>query len=153
LGVFAPGNTPGGSEFINNWTDLKGDFWLYGGGYTWDGQTLIWDGLWEFEPTKKEWAWIAGGGQSTSSANGVYGTKGVAEAGVHPGLRQGSANWTDSQGRLWMFGGLGYKYLPSLETLSLNDLWMFDPTSGLWTWMGGSVLGGAAAPAALVLAF
>ena len=141
-GVFAPGNMPGGRNYITNWTDLNGNFWLYGGGSSGDGLTLIWDGLWEFDPKLNEWAWIAGGDSSDSSANGIYGTVGVAGPGDHPGLRQGGGAWTDSKGRLWMFGGLGYPYTGLLsETLSLNDLWMFDPSIATWTWMGGSPLG------------
>lgn len=30
-GTLAPGNTPGGRLFLSRWTDLQGNFWLFGG--------------------------------------------------------------------------------------------------------------------------
>ena len=72
-----------------------------------------------------------GGGQP-----GVYGTLGVAAAGNVPGGRVAQGNWTDSQGRFWIFGGIGYDVAGNRGYLS--DRWMFDPSSNEWTWMGGS---------------
>ena len=45
-------------------------------------------------------------------------------------------SWTDSQGRLWLFGGTGW--ISTTNTGRLNDLWMHDPVSRQWTWMAGS---------------
>jgi hypothetical protein len=44
--------------------------------------------------------------------------------------------WTDSTGRLWLFGGDGYDSAGTYGLL--NDLWAFDPTTAQWTWVGGS---------------
>jgi N-acetylneuraminic acid mutarotase len=42
----------------------------------------------------------------------------------------------DSQGILWLFGGLG---LDSAGNIGhLNDLWKYDPTTLEWTWVSGS---------------
>lgn len=135
-GVFAPGNTPGIGGDFGTWTDRDGKFWLFGT-----------EGLWEFDPTLEEWAWIAGVGPFSDigndpySVNGVYGTLGVTSAGNHPGVRTGPVTWTDSNGRLWLFGGLGYGYEVGPGYSELNDLWMFDPSNGEWTWMGGNETG------------
>jgi N-acetylneuraminic acid mutarotase len=86
-----------------------------------------------------EWTWM--GGSSTVSFNdglpGVYGTLGVPAAGNIPGGRYDAANWTDNSGHLWLFGGQGFYSSDNWMGL-LNDLWEFNPSTGQWTWMGGS---------------
>jgi urocanate hydratase len=74
------------------------------------------------------WTWE--GGSASTGASGVYGTKGTASSSNVPPARQSSATWTDSSGNLWLFGGLGINYH--------NDLWEYSPSSGEWTWIGGS---------------
>ena len=49
--------------------------------------------------------------------------------------------WTDGAGALWLFGGLGIDSTGNGG--NLNDLWKFDPTSDLWTWVSGSNMAGA----------
>jgi hypothetical protein len=67
---------------------------------------------------------------------GVYGILGTAAPGNTPGSRSGAANWIDSSGNLWLFGGAG---IDSVGTSGqLNDLWMFDSSTKEWTWIGGS---------------
>lgn len=130
-GAFGPNYVPQGQHGAVTWVDKSGNFWLFEG-----------ISLWQFNPTTGQWAWMGGGGgpncPGNCTQNGSYGTKGVAEAGVYPGDRSGSASWTDSQGRFWLFGGDGYDYTPTNLGL-LNDLWMLDPSTGLWAWMGGDV--------------
>ncbi|HEU5352083.1 MAG TPA: chitobiase/beta-hexosaminidase C-terminal domain-containing protein [Terracidiphilus sp.] len=134
-GVFAPGNNPGPASDDEAWTSKDGKLWLYG------------NGLWEFDPTLEEWAWISGAGPFADEGHdpysilGIYGTLGVTAAGNHPGVRYGSSTWTDSSGRLWLFGGFGYGSDGALDMIELNDLWMFDPSNQEWTWMGGSETG------------
>ncbi len=41
-------------------------------------------------------------------------------------------------GNLWLFGGDGVDGSGSLLSGYLNDLWMYSPGSGTWTWVGGS---------------
>ena len=81
-----------------------------------------------------EWTWI--NGSSTVGALGVYGTLGAPSANNVPGSRYGASSWIDSNGNLWLFGGYGYASTGSLD--SLNDLWMFSPITGNWTWVSGS---------------
>jgi N-acetylneuraminic acid mutarotase len=90
--------------------------------------------LWWYDPTSQQWAWD--GVSNTGGAAGVYGTQGTAAPGNVPGARAYASTWTDSSGRLWMFGGLG---LDSLNhQVYFNDLWVYDPTSHWWTWVSGS---------------
>ena len=53
-----------------------------------------------------------------------------------PGARYLSANWTDKQGNLWLFGGYGPDTVGN--TASLSDLWKYSVRSGQWTCVGGS---------------
>lgn len=90
-------------------------------------------------------AWI--GGSDTTGASGVYGTQGVAAAPNVPGARDGGVAWTDTSGRMWLFGGFsGYRHNP-VNGDFLNDLWEYTPAtltmSGEWTWVGGTDAVGA----------
>jgi N-acetylneuraminic acid mutarotase/sugar lactone lactonase YvrE len=85
-----------------------------------------------------EWTWM--GGSSTvpavgGGAPGVYGTLGVPASANLPGGREWASNWTDSSGNLWLFGGEGDDANARLGYL--NDLWVFNPSTNLWAWMGG----------------
>ena len=90
--------------------------------------------------TANEWTWMGGrntiavkfGGQS-----GIYGTLGVASASNVPGGREYAVSWTDSNGNFWLFGGMGYDSVGTLG-FGLNDLWEFNPTTKMWTWVSGS---------------
>jgi len=134
LGVPAAGNTPGGREFSAAWSDAGGNFWLFGGqGADSTGQTGDLNDLWEFNPTTNEWAWISG--SNLAGATGSYGIEGQAAHGNVPGAREDPVEWTDQSGNFWIFGGLGFDS-KGVYTF-LNDLWEFNPTTGLWTWMSG----------------
>lgn len=82
-----------------------------------------------------QWTWMSG--DDTRNASGVYGTQGISNEANYPGARAGSASWIDESGNLWLFGGYGYDGVSSLPT-SLNDLWIYNITTGEWTWMSGS---------------
>jgi N-acetylneuraminic acid mutarotase len=85
------------------------------------------------------WTWMSG--SSTSAQSGVYGTSGTPTAGNVPGARKGASSWTDNSGNLWLFGGAGYD--ANGTSGLLNDLWEFNPSTNLWTWIGGSSSTGA----------
>ncbi|RYZ89543.1 MAG: hypothetical protein EOP04_06550 [Proteobacteria bacterium] len=59
-----------------------------------------------------------------------------------PSARRDSATWTDSQGRMWLFGGFGV-LSSDPHTIAnqdhSNDLWMFDPTARVWTLVKGDL--------------
>jgi hypothetical protein len=133
LGIAAAGNVPGSRYGPCSWIDSSGNLWLLGGdGYTSTvGQEGPLNDLWRFSPTTGLWTWISG--SNGVSAAGVYGTQGTAAAGNTPGARSHPLSWVDSAGNLWLFGGALF-----LSAADYNDLWMFSPSTGLWTWIGGS---------------
>jgi N-acetylneuraminic acid mutarotase len=86
-----------------------------------------------------QWTWEAG--LDTDNASGVYGTQSAAASTNLPGARYESSSWTDSSGDFWLFGGYGYASSGGLA--SLNDLWRYSPSTGLWTWVSGGNAGNA----------
>jgi N-acetylneuraminic acid mutarotase len=146
LGTPAAVNIPGSRTVAANWTDRNGNLWLFGGwGFDANGAYGWLNDLWEYNPSTNEWVWM--GGSSTVSPMpdgnhgepGVYGTLGTPAAANTPGGRDSAENWTDRNGRLWLFGGYGYDANGASGVL--NDLWEFNPSTNQWTWMGGSSTG------------
>jgi N-acetylneuraminic acid mutarotase len=134
-GKFAPGNTPGSRESSAYWTDRAGYFWLFGGfGYASGGSYGYLNDLWQFNPSTRQWAWIAG--SNVANQLGSYGTLHVANAGNSPGGRFGAAAWTDLRNNLWLFGG--WTGDPSGKVGDINDVWEFEMSTRQWVWMGGS---------------
>ncbi|MFM2225976.1 MAG: hypothetical protein RJA07_2178 [Bacteroidota bacterium] len=131
MGVPSPTNDPPGRYQAAYWTDLQGDFWIFGGVMGGAGNDL-----WKFNVSTNQWTWI-GGPQGIASPNAVYGTMGVPSSTTWPGGTGWGANcWTDHNGDLWLFGGSGYDATGTNG--SLNDLWRYNIASNQWTWMNGS---------------
>jgi N-acetylneuraminic acid mutarotase len=130
-GTAAAANTPGARRQPVAWTDAAGNFWLFGGSSAGDAGTL--NDLWKYSPAAGQWSWQ--GGSQTTSAPASYGSQGLAAAGNNPGAREGAAEWTDAAGNLWMFGG---DNLAGQSWGEFNDLWSYNPSNGMWTWVGGS---------------
>jgi N-acetylneuraminic acid mutarotase len=87
-----------------------------------------------FNPTAKIWTWVSG--SRAANTLGVYGTQGVASTSNVPGSRIQAVSWIDKSGNFWLFGGSGIG--SPLAVGLLNDLWMFNPTAKIWTWVSGS---------------
>ncbi|HEX2791785.1 MAG TPA: kelch repeat-containing protein [Steroidobacteraceae bacterium] len=132
-GTAAASNTPGARRQPIAWTDAAGNFWLFGGNSV--GNVGMLNDLWEYGPAAGQWVWQ--GGAETVGATASYGSQGTPAAGNNPGAREGAANWTDAAGNLWLFGG---DSLAGGSWEEFNDLWSYNPTTGLWTWVGGSSL-------------
>ena len=134
-GVFDSLNTPPGFYEACEWTDLNGNFWLFGGyGYGTNGE---YSDLWEFKPTINQWAWMKGPG--IINQYGVYGVQGIPSPTNNPGCRgYGVATWTDSSGNLWLSGGVGYAVITGGN---LADLWKYNISTNEWTWMKGDTSG------------
>lgn len=134
-GTAASGNLPPSRYDAVSCVDPSGNFWLFGGvpqnGLT---QSIQLNDLWKYSPSSGEWTWMSG--SESGNQNGVYGTLGTAASGNVPGTRANSVAWCDSTGNLWLFGGYGYD--SAANPGDLNDLWKYSPTSGQWTWVGGS---------------
>jgi hypothetical protein len=133
--VSASSLAPAARAFATSWTDADGDLWLFGGqGRDTNGSTYVFDDLWKFSVSTGQWTRV--GGSERRNKPGVYGLAGVSTADSHPGGRSNAVFWIDSAGTLWLFGGHGIDSTGALGTL--NDLWQFTPSTGLWTWMSGS---------------
>jgi hypothetical protein len=140
IGVAAPGNTPGSRENAASWTDAAGNLWLFGAS---PGNLAYLDNdLWKYSPSAGEWTWV--GGSNLANQFGTYGTMGQAAPGNIPGGRSGAVSWTDAAGNFWLFGGTGNDSVGTAGVAGspgvLNDLWMYNPGTNEWTWMGGSNL-------------
>jgi len=148
LNTASSGNIPGGRKGATSWTDSTGNRWLFGGyGYDGNGKLGYLNDLWVFDLYQNQWVWW--GGSSTVGSNcpvingnpicgqpGVYGTLGTLATGNIPGSRMGAVSWNDASGNLWLFGGYGADANGNFG--DLNDLWVFNPFTNQWAWMGGS---------------
>jgi N-acetylneuraminic acid mutarotase len=130
-GTAAASDTPGARVKPIAWTDAAGNFWLFGGNSA--GNIAMLNDLWEYSPTAGLWVWQ--GGSDVVGAAASYGSPGVPAASNNPGAREGAASWSDAAGNLWLFGG---DSLAAQNAEQFNDLWRYDPTTALWTWVGGS---------------
>jgi N-acetylneuraminic acid mutarotase len=126
LGAPSSTNTPGARSGSFTWTDKNGKFWLLGGdGNDSNGKIGYFNDIWMYDPTTNQWTW-EGGGQTTTGSGalpGNYGTLGMPAAGNLPGGRDLGANWVDTAGNLWLFGGGGVNSADIYGTL--NDLWEY----------------------------
>ncbi|MCU0434861.1 MAG: gliding motility-associated C-terminal domain-containing protein [Bacteroidia bacterium] len=130
IGVPSPSNEPPSrDECRAGWVDNNGDLWLFGGFNNIQNNL---DDVWRYNIATNTWTWMAGTGGFSPPVN--YGTLGVAAPSNNPGGRTVYAHWKDQNGRFWIMSG-GYSLGGVADA---NDIWMFDPVTLLWTWMGGS---------------
>lgn len=76
------------------------------------------------------WVWVNGSDSSFSLPS--YGTKGVPAASNTPGGLYQAAQFADKQGNLWIYGGIAHG---SEIQYGSNDLWKYDRTTNMWTWV------------------
>lgn len=138
--IASANNSPPALANAVQWTDLQGNFWLFGGEDSLEGGSPVSD-LWKFDPIINMWTWM--GGLPNGQNAGVYGIKGVPSPGNWPGARELCASWTDSSGDLWLFGS-AEGYDASGNRNGLCDLWRYNIPTGYWTWMSGPSSGGYA---------
>lgn len=121
---------PGGRSDAAGWLDGDGNFWLFGGyGLGAGNGAGHLNDLWKYDPSLNLWTWMRGA--SVTNAAGNRGTLGTPDPGNQPGARSGAVAWTDAAGGFWLFGGAtGGNGL-------FNDVWRYQPSLGLWTWMKG----------------
>jgi hypothetical protein len=163
MGTAAASNEPGARYNAASWTDTAGNLWLFGGfGNIIDPDSTcvnttsttttgcpavtttttscvtpatavpsVRNDLWEFNTTSKEWTWVSGSSQGLNPT-GVYGTQGTAAANNVPGGRFNAVSYTDTSGNLWLFGGQDF------ASTARNDLWEFNTSTNLWTWVNGT---------------
>jgi N-acetylneuraminic acid mutarotase len=116
---------PGSGLSGGFWADNSGFLWLLGG---------LSNDLWKIDTASEQVTWVSG--SPAGNAPGSYGTILQPASSNVPGARYAFAHWTDNKGDFWVFGGVGYDASGHLG--DLNDLWMFNPQSGMWTWENGS---------------
>ena len=119
-------NHPAGFYEGSEWTDKNGNFWFF------EGQSVYGyrNDLWKYTPSTNEWTWMKGSGVLNDT--GSYGIQGVPSITNLPcGKGYGTATWTDTTGNLWMYGGGAYN-------ASGNELWKYDISTNIWTWIKGS---------------
>lgn len=75
-------------------------------------------------------------GSNLQSDPGTFGTINVASPANDPPAFYESCEWTDNQGKFWLFGGK-LDITPPINDL-YNTLWMYDPATNMWTWEHGS---------------
>lgn len=132
-------NTPGGREGAVSWKDASGNMWVYGGaGFGFDCNGWLND-LWKYNVATNEWTWLHGSRQERTVP--VWGIKGTAAASNTPGSRLYATTWTDLSGNLWLFGGDVWGTASSTSGL-FNDLWKYDISSNMWTWIKGDTIPG-----------
>jgi N-acetylneuraminic acid mutarotase len=142
LGNAAAGNVPGSRSIAASWIDSQGKFWLFGGsGLDASGQTGSLNDLWKFDPSTTQWTWAGGSSALPQECYGcgqpgVYGQQGVPSSANIPGGRAAASWWTDTQGNFWLFSGDTFDAAGNAALL--NDTWKFTPSTGQWTWVGGS---------------
>jgi hypothetical protein len=140
---------PGARWGSVTWTDASGNFYLFGGqGNAAPGFNGLLNDLWKFTPGRGGidydvsgpsyvgsytylGHWASPSNWATANVPGVYAGTAL------PGGRWGAAYCTDaSTNTLWMFGGFGLDSAGNGGLL--NDLWSYNISSGVWTWVGPS---------------
>ncbi len=127
-GTPAPTNTPGARNSGTAWTDAAGNLWLFGGAdYSSTLGYIDFNDVWKY--SAGQWTWM--GGSNIINQVGTYGTEGTAAAADVPGGRFHEASWTDSSGKLWLFGGSTPSSNPQLGAFGVteyrNDMWTYQP--------------------------
>jgi len=136
-GTPAVGNVPGARESSVSWADSEGNLWLFGG-YgldTSDGSGNRLNDLWRYNIATGTWTWVSGW-DTAYQEDPVYGEKGIPSAANIIRESERSLGWIDSDDNLWLFGGLG-RDSTGLSG-QLNDLWRYNISTDMWTWVSGS---------------
>jgi len=126
---------PGARYGSATWTDENGNLWIFGGnGYDASGNLGFLNDLWKYDNTTKQWIRIKG--HISRNQRGIYGELGIPDIKNNPGGRAYPSASINKNKELILFGGYGCD--SNGEIGSLNDLWIFDITTGIWTWIDGS---------------
>jgi|GEM_PF-5677192 len=85
-----------------------------------------------------EWTWM--NGRVDNLDRGDPGTQvGVPTNSTRPPSRWQAVGWAGNDGHLWLFGGEFNNGLSfSTRGNTMNDLWMYNITTGQWTLVGGN---------------
>jgi hypothetical protein len=105
--------------------------------------TIVYNDLWKY--SNGTWTWISGRQAAALSLTyGSYGEKGIGTSSTVPGGRSDATIWVDSStGLFWLFGGLGFSDTGSGD---MQDLWVYNTSSNIWTWVDGDTKGDLVVP-------
>jgi hypothetical protein len=115
-----------------SWKTSDGKLWLYGG--TPDSATPAdINDVWSYDPASQKWTWVSGSAMTSTTLAANWGTVNTPAPTNTPGARHGGAVWVDpATGLVWLFGG------QDAANNVYNDLWTYNTTTGVWTWVGGT---------------
>lgn len=135
-GIANTNNRPGARQEAASLVDADGNLWLMGGdGFATSSTSGCLNDLWKYEIATNSWTWVSG--NNTTGTYGIYGTQGVANSYNMPGARYSSILCLYNN-EIWLVGGLGRAL--SGANGALNDVWKYNLSTGLWTWMKGQQL-------------
>lgn len=129
LGTPSTSNQPGGRYGACAWTSPD-ELWLFGG----SGAAGRSNDVWRYTISTGVWTWMAG--PSAVLQPGVYGTRGVSSPSTTPGARVSQRCWQDLRGNFWLLGGSALDVTGANGPM--NDLWLYAPAIGEWTWVAGA---------------
>jgi N-acetylneuraminic acid mutarotase len=122
---------PGARAGASGW-EYNGKMYLWGGkgnsAVNSGGEAFLND-LWQYDPAIKEWVWLSGSHLDNAERN--YGIVNVPAATNNPGARD-DAHTCKIGDKIYLFGGTNN----SLGN-NLSDLWEYNHTTNLWTWIKG----------------
>ena len=138
LELSRPNGIPGSRSLASTWTDSGGNFWLFGGNVVDQyGAGTLRNDLWrssrhqpmDLDQRRQRYCDLPPGLRHN----------GCARCREHPWRPRKRRHLDRQDGNLWLFGGLGHQSWGYLNN-PLSDLWEFNPSTSLWTWMGGSTV-------------
>lgn len=106
------------------WTDRDKNFWLFGGSG---------NDMWKYAVSTNTWTKLSG---SNNATNGHYGSLNTPSASNIPGGRAFPYFWADKVGNFWIYGGTGFGATGAQQSF-LSDLWKYNVSTGIWTWVAG----------------
>lgn len=131
-GVAAPGNHPGSRSNPVTWV-LNGMLYLYSGSPV-DAVHSSTDDMWVFDPAINMWTWISG--NTPYPTYPVFGKQGVPGANNTPAGLTGAYGWVRNS-KLYLYGGYGLNRSYENERGKNNNVWEYNPSNNLWTWLNG----------------
>jgi N-acetylneuraminic acid mutarotase len=132
MGVENAGNFPGSRRGSTAWT-YNNKLYLFGGyGRGGSGSEGTLNDFWEFNPVTNNWLWANG----PKIVNGSTITTGSPSS-IRPGSRSQAVSFIDND-NAYILGGEGYDGNGSLGFL--NDLWRYNMTTKLFTFLKGTTL-------------
>jgi uncharacterized protein YxeA len=105
-------------------------FWVFGGfGHDTSDQKGFLNDVMSFDITQNNWVYWLGSSSANASGSAAY-----------PSARLDAAGWTGTSGSFWLVGGMGTDGA-GLQDAHLGDIWSFNPTTRVFTMVGGSTSG------------